>query len=282
MPCDPASGGDSRLVLSDDRLRGNFGQVAQDCDDHWRQGAVSGVYTVNPGGKTHAESFQVWCDFGDELGDDGPWTVFMTRKDGSTKFFRTGWDAYVDGFGDPNREYWVGLDHLHRLTSIAGYERTKLKVRMCQGSTDCKQAVYNEFEVQDAASDYYLRRGTHDRSRSDINNPNCMANNAPFSTYDNDNDSWGHNCAETYHGGGWYTSCLCSNLMGQWGHGSCHRGPSWSSHWSCHNPLERVWMAVSRSSQARIRPKEKRGLSPSAAATGTGSGAQGPLREYNR
>ena len=39
-------------------------------------------------------------------------------------------------------------------------------------------------------------------------------NGQQFSTYDNDNDQWGDNCAFAEQGGWWYKSCYRANLNG--------------------------------------------------------------------
>ena len=74
-----------------------------------------GVYTIDPG---CGNPFNVFCDM-----KNGGWTVFQRRRDGSENFHR-GWTDYVAGFGKLKIEFWLGLDHIHCLTTAA--PRTEL------------------------------------------------------------------------------------------------------------------------------------------------------------
>ena len=67
----------------------------RDCQDAYSRGRRdSGVYTIRPS----KQAFKAYCDMST---DNGGWTVFQRRKDGSVDFYRN-WDQYVNGFGDLN------------------------------------------------------------------------------------------------------------------------------------------------------------------------------------
>ena len=67
------------------------------------------MYTIKP---DNLPAFDVFCD---QTAEDGGWTVFQKRLDGSVDFYRY-WNDYKSGFGDLTSEFWMGLDKIHRLT----------------------------------------------------------------------------------------------------------------------------------------------------------------------
>jgi hypothetical protein len=64
--------------------------------------------------------FKVFCDMDT---DDGGWTVFQKRDDFELEedFYRT-WLEYKRGFGDLEREFWLGNDRLSMLTNQDLYQ----------------------------------------------------------------------------------------------------------------------------------------------------------------
>ena len=83
---------------------------------------------------------QVYCDMDT---DGGGWTVFQRRKDGSQNFHFV--FAFVEGFGDLNGEFWLGLDPITRLTPNHG--GTSLRVDLLDSQGHPGYATYDTFGV---------------------------------------------------------------------------------------------------------------------------------------
>ena len=72
-------------------------------------------------------------------------------------------------------------------------------------------ADYRRFQVSDESSKYSLVYTSYSGNASDaLAGHNGMA----FTTKNNDNDKWSHNCATSYNGAWWYRICHTSNLNG--------------------------------------------------------------------
>ena len=69
----------------------------------------------------------------------------------------------------------------------------------------------------------------------------------PFTTKDQDNDNWGHNCAITFKGAWWYRRCHSSNLNGLYlrgNHSSYANGVNWKDWKGHHYSLKRTEMKI--------------------------------------
>lgn len=178
-------------------------RMPRDCREVYRSGQrEDGVYLIDPG---CGQPFLAYCDM---LG--GQYIVFQRRRDGRENFNRT-WDEYVSGFGDPNREFWLGLDRLNCLTSAA--ERAELRVDLgaCDGTT--AYARYSYFYVGNSDTKYKLTiSGYSGTAGTSLDNHNGRM----FTTRDQDNDLRGSvNCAVHYKANGWwFNSCYAVSLNG--------------------------------------------------------------------
>ncbi|XP_054483055.1 microfibril-associated glycoprotein 4-like [Anoplopoma fimbria] len=187
----------------------------------------SGVYTIYPIGSTSA--VQVYCDM---VSQEGRWTVFQRRMDGSVNFYRP-WDQYKFGFGSAAGEYWLGLETLFHLTLRKRYE---LLVDMEDFSGNTVSARYSSFSIDPESSGYTLHvSGFTDGGAGELLSSHS---GQKFSTFDKDQDSYAGNCARLYLGAFWYSSCHYTNPNGvyRWGaDGTLYAvGVDWY-HWKGHD-----------------------------------------------
>ena len=130
----------------------------KDCSKLSQTGfSLSGVYYIIPDGEN---PMQVFCDL---ITNDGGWTVFQKRLDGSVDFFRN-WESYKNGFGDLNGEFWLGNDNLHRLTF---FEDVMLRVDLEDFDGNIKYAEYTTFQVAGEADKYRIVIGGYSGTAGD-------------------------------------------------------------------------------------------------------------------
>ena len=161
--------------------------------------------------------------------DGGGWTVFQRRMDGTVNFYRS-WKDYLCGFGDFHGEFWLGLNKIHRLTTI----NSTLRVDLQDFSGNKTYAKYSTFNVGDSDTKYKLLVGGYTGNAGDSL---TWHNEMKFSTKDHDNDVYNLNCAVLHKGGWWYRHCHSSNINGPYlsgSHTSYADGVIWSR-WLGHN-----------------------------------------------
>ena len=173
----------------------------RDCQDAYSRGRRdSGVYTIRPSKR----AFKAYCDMST---DNGGWTVFQRRKDGSVDFYRN-WDQYVNGFGNLNGEFWLGLRYINEITA---HSSSTLRVDLPSGY----YAKYSSFSVGDSASNYTLSVSGYSGNAG--YDSLSYHNGMKFTTLDRDNDNWGSNCAsQNSKGGFWYNACHYANPNGEY------------------------------------------------------------------
>ncbi|XP_063000831.1 tenascin isoform X2 [Elgaria multicarinata webbii] len=194
----------------------------KDCSQALLNGeSVSGLYTIYLNGN-QSQPAQVYCDMSS---DGGGWIVFLRRQDGAEEFYRN-WRTYEAGFGDPQGEFWLGLEKLHKITSQGQYE---LRVDL-RDHGETAYALYDKFTVGDARTRYRLKVDGYSGTAGDSM---TYHNGRSFSTFDKDNDSAITNCALSYKGAFWYKNCHRVNLMGRYGDNSHSQGVNWF-HWKGH------------------------------------------------
>ncbi|XP_072016757.1 fibrinogen-like protein A [Amphiura filiformis] len=159
----------------------------------------SGIYLIKP---DDSESFEAFCDLDT---DEGGWTVFQRRIDGSVDFYQN-WTDYKHGFGSVDGEHWLGLDKLHDLTSTGRWE---LHVDLEDHRGNTVYANYDDFYIGNEDALYTLHIGQYNGTAYDSLRWN---NKFAFSTKDRDNDISELNCARLRQSAWWYKYCTFADL----------------------------------------------------------------------
>ncbi|XP_054458724.1 angiopoietin-related protein 3 [Anoplopoma fimbria] len=180
----------------------DMNDLTMDCSELFNKGeAKSGVYVIKP---NQSEPFNVYC----EMGSDGGSTVIQRREDDWVDFDNT-WDKYEKGFGDLEKDFWLGLKKIHSLTQQGVYI---LRIDLEDWKEGKHWAEYR-FSMEGASKGYTVHVS---HFSGDL--PDAMANSTGmrFSTKDRNNDNHQNpKCARSYTGGWWFNACRESNLNGR-------------------------------------------------------------------
>ena len=154
--------------------------------------------------------------------DGGGWILIQRRNANFERvnFYRN-WEDYVNGFGDLDGEFWIGLNNIYQLTNQQNME---LQISVWDNEI-LKTSNYQTFRISDSADKYRL---SVSGGTGDGYNTFQQHNRQRFSTHNRDNDYSHTNCASQYQGGWWYTRCTTGNLNGR--HGTSGNGQlTWES-----------------------------------------------------
>ena len=154
-------------------------------------------------------SIKASCSFD----SDGGWLVILKRDAAVSEHvkFNRSWTDYKQGFGDLGTEFWYGLDNIHCLTT---QEPVDLTIELKRNNGTEIVWTYGHFVVDGAYNKYTLHIGEA-KGPTGLHDAMARHNGKPFTTYDSDNDERGtSNCATTFGGGWWHTSCFDSQLTG--------------------------------------------------------------------
>ncbi|XP_053389319.1 techylectin-5B-like [Mercenaria mercenaria] len=154
----------------------------------------------------------IYCDMAT---DNGGWTVFQRRQDGSVDFYRD-WNDYKYGFGQLDGEFWLGNEYVNILTDDGETHELRIDLEDHEGSR--AYAKYSKFKVGPESTNYKLEVSGYSGDAGDsLFKPkynNRIHNGMQFSTKDRDNDQSGSNCASNYNGAWWFNECFASHLNG--------------------------------------------------------------------
>eukprot|EP00828_Plagiopyla_frontata_P015494 TRINITY_DN2011_c0_g1_i2.p2 TRINITY_DN2011_c0_g1~~TRINITY_DN2011_c0_g1_i2.p2 ORF type:complete len:337 (-),score=57.10 TRINITY_DN2011_c0_g1_i2:94-1104(-) len=169
-----------------------------------------GIYTLElPSAK---QAFDVYCE--------GEWIVLLRRVKSDLSFYRD-WNTYVEGFGELDDAFWLGLEKMHALT----IEPKTMKVDLWAGE-EYVSDEYNGFTIGDSETKYTLHLNF---VGGNAGNSFSGHDNQKFSTYDQDNDTWIYNCAVEYPSGWWFSNCHSTDLNGIYGNDLYAKGVCYSS-----------------------------------------------------
>ena len=145
-------------------------------------------------------------------------TRTIQRRISDSVDFNRGWDDYVNGFGEEDGNYWMGLEEIHQLTT-ANDMSLDINIETFEGEPFTM--TLETFSVDDAAGDYAWHFSGYSQSADRVKRDNLFTsenNGLRFTTQDRDLDSYGvGNCATDYYRGGWwYATCGYINLNGNY------------------------------------------------------------------
>ncbi|GIY30269.1 techylectin-5A [Caerostris darwini] len=228
----------------------NSEHKAMDCEELLSFGHNSSkIYTVWPKSRIlNGKSVEVFCDMDT---DGGGWTVLQRRGNFSRAkdYFFQDWQSYKNGFGNVDKDFWLGNDNIFALSNQQLYS---LRIDLKDVEGNKRYAVYDTFWIDDEDHKYTLHIKGYSGDAGD--SLEGAHNNKKFTTKDQDNDDEPtQSCSQLYKGGWWYGACHASNLNGLYlrgKHESYADGVVWHSWKGHHESMD--------TTEIKIRPKEFR------------------------
>ncbi|XP_019894547.1 angiopoietin-related protein 2 [Musca domestica] len=174
----------------------------------------------------------VACDLHTE---DGGWTVIQRRQDGTVNFNRN-WTSYLEGFGDLNGNFFIGLETLYYLTTQKETQELYIIMRDFEGVE--RHARYSSFSIGPPDQGFVLSIGGYSGDAGDSLGYN---GGSKFAT---SHDNYSHD--RPHKGGWWYREGGESNLNGDYLMGKTHleSGIVWESFRGKHYSLKFVQMMI--------------------------------------
>ncbi|KAG8194678.1 hypothetical protein JTE90_027993 [Oedothorax gibbosus] len=116
-------------------------------------------------------------------------------------YFNKTWEFYKNGFGQLEKDFWIGNNLIFTLTNQGSYS-VRFDMRHHNGTS--AYALYDKFWIEDEDKKYQLNIDGYSGNAGDSMSYHKAMK---FSTSDNDNDQHSGNCAVMYSGAWWYKTC---------------------------------------------------------------------------
>uniref|UniRef100_A0A8C8VNW7 Fibrinogen C-terminal domain-containing protein n=1 Tax=Pelusios castaneus TaxID=367368 RepID=A0A8C8VNW7_9SAUR len=181
--------------------------IARDCKAAYLNNRrQSGLYVVRP---LNSPLIAVYC----EMEKNDGWTVLQRNNVSEKTSWARTWSAYKEGFGNLERNHWLGNEFIHLLTRQNAF---LVRFVLVDANGNKLHADYHSFELDSEKNGYALRLGDFSGNIVDaltIMYETGIHDNMKFSTIDKDQDRRVHsNCSLEHHGGWWYDNCRSAVL----------------------------------------------------------------------
>ena len=181
-----------------------------DCHDVYKKGhRKTGIYRIQIPGMSDSD---VRCD----MAEDGGWIVFQRRLDANVEFDRN-MTEYINGFGQLNGSFWLGLDKIHRLAAPDRGAILRVDLKHKDNPNKILTVTYRKFIVYGENRSFQLFTDGFNGNISDGLKDQNWRN---FSTTDcSDNEYSYMICNDCVSGGWWYSTkgTRCgTNLNGEY------------------------------------------------------------------
>ncbi|KAK2178507.1 hypothetical protein NP493_541g02029 [Ridgeia piscesae] len=212
----------------------------KDCAEIQTQGSTnSGHYTIFSGGSKK----EVYCDL---TTNGGGWTVIQRHVSDKVDFYRD-WKDYVEGFGDWDSNFWIGLSTIRGLTAE---QNTLLRIELTSRLKEKGIAEYSDFRVEEPDKQFRLFFSEYLSDSSTAGDSLSPHRGQPFSAKNEDKTA--QHYAESLHGAWWYpvnqqAGNISSNLNGMFGE-KAQEKPAMGISWG-------TWKnEVLQGSEMKVRP----------------------------
>ncbi|GBM21719.1 Techylectin-5A [Araneus ventricosus] len=140
------------------------GKRPRDCSEVKAGGDIkSGTFAVFPMSKyTASKLVNVYCDMDT---DGGGWTVIQRRGNFTPQQdFQQNWKAYKTGFGNIERDFYLGNDNIYALSNQSPVE---LRIDLMDDKGNRRYATYRSFRIDDEKNSYALHVSGYDGDAGD-------------------------------------------------------------------------------------------------------------------